>query len=103
MKHPIRLLAPILTVGGLLACVATAYAQQTARPGSSESALAHEAPFLAENNSAMDKVMAGMSVKPTGDVDTDFAAMMIATERRRKPALDLVKAADAVQGRERAN
>ena len=36
-----------------------------------------EAPFLAENNAAMDKMMAGMSVKPTGDVDADFAAMMI--------------------------
>jgi hypothetical protein len=36
-----------------------------------------EAPFLAENDTAMDKMMAGMSVKPTGDVDADFAAMMI--------------------------
>jgi hypothetical protein len=36
-----------------------------------------ERPFLAENNTAMDKMMAGMAVKPTGDIDTDFAAMMI--------------------------
>jgi Domain of unknown function (DUF305) len=36
-----------------------------------------EAPFLAENAAAMDKMMAGMTVKPTGDVDADFAAMMI--------------------------
>jgi uncharacterized protein (DUF305 family) len=36
-----------------------------------------EAPFIAENNAAMDKMMKGMDVKPTGDVDTDFAAMMI--------------------------
>jgi len=36
-----------------------------------------EAPFLAENGAAMDKMMSGMSVKPTGDVDADFAAMMI--------------------------
>ena len=36
-----------------------------------------EAPFLAENNAAMDKMMADMAVKPTGDVDVDFAAMMI--------------------------
>jgi hypothetical protein len=36
-----------------------------------------EKPFLAENNAAMDKMMAGMAVKPTGDVDVDFAAMMI--------------------------
>jgi hypothetical protein len=39
--------------------------------------IAAEAPFLAENNTAMDKMMAGMDVKPTGDVDADFAAMMI--------------------------
>lgn len=36
----------------------------------------HEA-FLAENNAAMQKMMAGMTVKPSGDVDRDFAAMMI--------------------------
>jgi uncharacterized protein (DUF305 family) len=36
-----------------------------------------ESPFLAENSAAMDKMMAGMSVEPTGDVDADFAGMMI--------------------------
>ena len=36
-----------------------------------------ERPFLAENNTAMDKMMADMAVKPTGDIDVDFAAMMI--------------------------
>jgi len=36
-----------------------------------------EAPFLAENAAAMSKMMAGMDIKPTGDVDADFAAMMI--------------------------
>ncbi len=41
------------------------------------SRVAAEAPFLAENNTAMDTMMAGMNVKPTGDVDVDFAAMMI--------------------------
>jgi hypothetical protein len=36
-----------------------------------------EAPFLAENAAAMDRMMVGMTIKPTGDVDADFAAMMI--------------------------
>jgi uncharacterized protein (DUF305 family) len=36
-----------------------------------------EAPFLAENQAAMDKMMKGMQVMPSGDVDRDFAAMMI--------------------------
>jgi hypothetical protein len=36
-----------------------------------------EALFLAENATAMDRMMAGMTIKPTGDVDADFSAMMI--------------------------
>lgn len=36
-----------------------------------------EAPFIAENATAMKRMMAGMDIKPTGDVDADFAAMMI--------------------------
>jgi uncharacterized protein (DUF305 family) len=36
-----------------------------------------EAPFLAGSQAAMDRMMAGMEVKPSGDVDRDFAAMMI--------------------------
>jgi uncharacterized protein (DUF305 family) len=36
-----------------------------------------EAPFLKENHTAMDRMMAGMDINPSGDVDADFAAMMI--------------------------
>ena len=39
---------------------------------------AAEKPFLAENQAAMAKMMAGMDVKPTGDIDKDFVAMMSA-------------------------
>jgi uncharacterized protein (DUF305 family) len=35
-----------------------------------------EAAYLVENNAAMDKMMADMEVKPSGDVDRDFVAMM---------------------------
>ena len=38
---------------------------------------ADEAAFLAENNAAMDRMMAGMDAKPVGDIDQDFTAMMI--------------------------
>ncbi|XHO98010.1 DUF305 domain-containing protein [Azospirillum sp. A26] len=48
----------------------------TAGPATA-SALDDEAPFLAENNTAMDRMMSDMAVKPTGDVDADFTAMMI--------------------------
>ena len=36
----------------------------------------NESPFLAENGPAMTKMMNDMAVAPTGDVDSDFVAMM---------------------------
>ena len=48
-----------------------------------------EAPFLVENRAAMDRMMAGMEVVPTGDVDRDFAAMMIP---HHQGAIDMAKA-----------
>ena len=41
------------------------------------SSSAEEAPFLAENVSAMTKMMIDMGIRPSGDVDTDFVAMMV--------------------------
>jgi uncharacterized protein (DUF305 family) len=41
------------------------------------SASAEEAPYLAENVSAMTKMMVDMGIRPSGDVDTDFVAMMV--------------------------
>jgi uncharacterized protein (DUF305 family) len=38
--------------------------------------VASEQAYLNENNTAMDKMMADMEVKPSGDVDRDFVAMM---------------------------
>lgn len=35
-----------------------------------------ESPFLSENDAAMNKMMSDMVIKPTGDVDRDFVAMM---------------------------
>ena len=51
-------------------------------PASAQSADApitspNEAPFLAENDVAMSKMMAGMSIKPSGDIDRDFVNMMV--------------------------
>jgi uncharacterized protein (DUF305 family) len=39
------------------------------------------APFLAETDAAMKKMMNDMAVKPTGDVDVDFVAMMVPHHR----------------------
>jgi uncharacterized protein (DUF305 family) len=36
-----------------------------------------EQPFLLENRVAMNKMMADMAIKPSGDVDRDFVAMMV--------------------------
>ncbi|HEY3637099.1 MAG TPA: DUF305 domain-containing protein [Rhizomicrobium sp.] len=38
----------------------------------------NEASFLKENDAAMNRMMAGMASRPTGDVDRDFVNMMIA-------------------------
>jgi hypothetical protein len=35
------------------------------------------AAFAAENDAAMSRMMAAMEIKPSGDIDRDFAAMMI--------------------------
>jgi hypothetical protein len=35
-----------------------------------------EAPFLKENDAAMTKMMSDMAIKPSGDIDRDFVAMM---------------------------
>jgi hypothetical protein len=48
-----------------------------------------EAPFLAENDAAMKKMMAAMEIKPSGDVDHDFVAMMIP---HHQAAVDMAKA-----------
>jgi hypothetical protein len=41
------------------------------------SASTAEAPYLADNVSAMTKMMIDMGIQPSGDVDTDFVAMMV--------------------------
>ena len=41
-----------------------------------QSASATEATYLAENVSAMTKMMFGMGIRPSGDIDSDFVAMM---------------------------
>jgi hypothetical protein len=43
---------------------------------STEAAFPDETPYLTENDAAMNKMMADMVIKPTGDVDRDFVSMM---------------------------
>jgi hypothetical protein len=78
-----RLFALTVVVMGIVAADSTPAVAQAviASMSTGSPALAgpstDERPFLAENNTAMDKMMADMAVKPTGDIDADFAAMMI--------------------------
>jgi uncharacterized protein (DUF305 family) len=51
--------------------------------------LSEEQPFLSENAAAMNKMMADMTTKPTGDVDRDFVAMMVP---HHQGAIDMAKA-----------
>lgn len=59
------------------AALALALAAGLALGTAASAAGGDEAAFLAENNAAMDRMMAGMEAKPSGDVDQDFVAMMI--------------------------
>jgi hypothetical protein len=52
---------PALALSGVAGCLA---------------ATPTDAPFLAQNDAAMTKMMAAMAIKPSGDVDHDFVAMM---------------------------
>jgi hypothetical protein len=53
------------------------------------SATPAEAPFLAENDAAMAKMMKDMQVTPSGNVDADYIAMMIP---HHQGAIDMAQA-----------
>ena len=48
-----------------------------------------EQQFLSENAAAMNNMMADMTIKPTGDVDRDFVAMMVP---HHQGAIEMAKA-----------
>ena len=80
---PLRaLLATVAVVG-----VATFVVARQSRPPfvispltlcstATQAAFPDETPYLTENDAAMNKMMSDMVIKPTGDVDRDFVAMM---------------------------
>ena len=67
----------VATLIGLSGAALVLVAAASVQMRSASAPAGDEAPFLAENAAAMDTMMAGMTIKPTGDVDADFAAMMI--------------------------
>jgi len=73
----------------LVALAATVGTSAVAFAASPTGTSAEEAPFLAENDKAMTKMMDDMSIKPTGDVDRDFVAMMVP---HHQGAIDMAQA-----------
>jgi uncharacterized protein (DUF305 family) len=66
-----------------------AFAAALIGAGTCFAATSAEASFLSENAAAMNKMMAGMDIKPTGDVDHDFTALMIP---HHQGAIDMAQA-----------
>jgi uncharacterized protein (DUF305 family) len=58
-------------------------------PASTREVPSKENPFLTENASAMKRMMADMMIKPSGNVDRDFVAMMVP---HHQGAVDMAKA-----------
>jgi uncharacterized protein (DUF305 family) len=78
----------LLAIGVAAAVMFPAAAQDAHHSG--HAALSPEAAaFLAENDEAMERMMAAMHVAPTGDVDRDFVAMMIP---HHQGAIDMARA-----------
>src|SRR5246500_2888795 len=48
-----------------------------------------ERPFLAQNDAAMEKMIGDMTIKPTGNIDRDFVAMMVP---HHQGAIDMARA-----------
>jgi uncharacterized protein (DUF305 family) len=92
-NSPGILIAAILTVASLAACsensqsladyIAAVCAEHF------RSASREEAPFLADNVSAMSKMMVDMGITPSGDIDRDFVAMMAP---HHQGAIDMARA-----------
>lgn len=62
----------------LLTGMTSAMAHEGHDHGTAPDAVSAEAPFLAENDAAMDRMMAGMGGQPSGDIDRDFVTSMSA-------------------------
>jgi len=78
-----------ITGGGLAGLRLTVGAAPLARAQEPQPWPAAEGLFLKENDTAMEKMMHSMAVKPTGSVDRDFAEMMVP---HHQAAVDMAEA-----------
>ena len=93
MSLPHAKLIAGLLLGFAAGAVVPAAAQTMSKDAMSTMAMpagpAAEQPFIDENNTAMAKMMADMTIKPTGDIDRDFVAMMVP---HHQGAIDMAQA-----------
>jgi hypothetical protein len=82
--HRTCYVALTLTAAGLIVIAAGMIGGATSLTASTE-----ETSFLAENEAAMNNMMAAMTVKPSGSVDEDFVAMMVP---HHQGAIDMAQA-----------
>jgi uncharacterized protein (DUF305 family) len=86
-NEPLRRIAQEITVTQQeeIAAMRLALVSAAASPSSGP----EEASFLAKNNAAMARMMAGMKIKPSHDVDKDFVALMVP---HHQGAIDMAEA-----------
>lgn len=73
----------------LVLTLGAAAAAQSGGAVDTSAKLAAEKPFLDQNATDMTKMMRGMAIKPTGDIDRDFVDMMVP---HHQGAIDMAKA-----------
>jgi uncharacterized protein (DUF305 family) len=74
-RRCVLLCAMCLTASGWLSLSSAHEGQEHGTPSATDDS---QTAFIAENAAAMEKMMAGMDAKPTGDVDQDFVTSMSA-------------------------
>jgi len=87
--RPLIHLAARTILRGIIVLTISALCDSPAFTADLQPAYSDEAPFLAENDTAMTRMMSDMSVKPTGDIDHDFVAMMVP---HHQGAIDMAQA-----------
>jgi hypothetical protein len=76
-------------LSGVIVLAISALCDSPAFSADLQTAASSEAHFVEENSTAMTRMMDGMSVRPTGDVDRDFVAMMVP---HHQGAIDMAQA-----------
>lgn len=83
------LFAVTLAGGAATACETDTHGHASRGHETAKDAPAAERPFLAENDAAMERMMADMTITASGDISRDFALMMIP---HHQGAIDMAKA-----------